>query len=128
VSTWSRFADEQFCYLTTNGRVTGRPHRIEIWFAIDGATLYLLSGGRERSDWVKNLRKSPEVTIQLGTGRFAGRARIVEDVAEDERARALVHDKYAGSYRGGLSRWRRSALPVAVELERETTTREGGSR
>ena len=42
-------ADEDFCYLTTVGRVTGRPHEIEIWFAIEGQTLYMLSGGQDRS-------------------------------------------------------------------------------
>jgi deazaflavin-dependent oxidoreductase (nitroreductase family) len=116
MNRWSEHADEQFCYLTTRGRVTGRAHRIEIWFALDGATLYMLSGGRERSEWVKNLRATPRVTVELGPRRFAGRARIVEDEAEDERARALVHDKYAQSYGGDLSSWRRSALPVAVDL------------
>jgi deazaflavin-dependent oxidoreductase (nitroreductase family) len=128
MNAWSRFAEEQFCYLTTRGRVSGRPHRIEIWFALDGATLYLLSGGRDRSDWVKNLRATPEVTVELGNGIFAGHARIVENEAEDERARALVHDKYARSYGGDLSGWRRSALPVAVDLRQETTATEGGSR
>ncbi len=128
MSSWSRFADEQFCYVTTRGRVTGRLHRIEIWFVLEGGTLYILSGGRGRSDWVKNLRATPEVSVELGTGVFFGRARIVEDEAEDERARALVHDKYARSYRGDLTRWRRSALPIAVDLRHETTTTEGGSR
>ena len=88
MSTWGSFADEQYCYLTTSGRVTGRPHRIEIWFALEGDTVYLLSGGRDRSDWVKNLRKTPEVTVELGGGVFSGRAQVVEDAAEDERARA----------------------------------------
>ena len=27
-------AAEQYCYLTTTGRVSGRPHEIEIWFAV----------------------------------------------------------------------------------------------
>lgn len=84
-----RFADlvdEQFCYLTTRGRVSGRPHRIEIWFALDEQMLYLLSGGRGRSDWVKNLRATPDVTVELRGRRFAGCARIVEDESEDERA------------------------------------------
>jgi deazaflavin-dependent oxidoreductase (nitroreductase family) len=125
---WSGLADEQYCYLTTSGRVSGRPHRIEIWFALDGGTLYLLSGGRDRSDWVKNLRKTPEVSIELGAGVFAGRARIIGNEAEDERARALVHDKYAKSYAGDLTRWRRSALPIAVDLRYEATTTEGDSR
>jgi deazaflavin-dependent oxidoreductase (nitroreductase family) len=126
MSVRSELAAEPFCYLTTRGRVTARPHRIEIWFALDGETLYLLSGGRERSDWVKNLRKTPEVTVELGQEVFAGHARIVADPEEDERARALVHDKYAGSYGGDLSRWRRTALPVAVDLGNDTS--EGGSR
>jgi deazaflavin-dependent oxidoreductase (nitroreductase family) len=128
MSALSRFADEQFCYLTTRGRVSGRPHRIEIWFALERATLYLLSGGRDHSDWVKNLRKTPDVTVELGGEIFGGRARIVQDPDEEERARTLVHDKHAGSYGGDLTRWRRSALPVAVDLEQETTTREGESR
>jgi deazaflavin-dependent oxidoreductase (nitroreductase family) len=78
MSSWSRFVEEQYCYLTTRGRVSGRPHRIEIWFALDGSTLYLLSGGRERSDWVKNLRATPEVTVELGgrTRRRGARLRI----------------------------------------------------
>ncbi len=128
MSVGPELGTESYCYLTTRGRVTGRSHRIEIWFALDGDTLYLLSGGRERSDWVKNLRALPEVTVELGHGVFAGRARIVDDEAEDERARALVHDKYATSYGGDLSRWRRTALPVAVDLREEITTTEGGSR
>ena len=109
---------ERNAYVTTTGRCTGRPHEIEIWFATDGSTLYMLSGGGERSDWVKNLRRTPEVTIEVGSGRFAGRARVVADAAEDERARSLVHDRYARSYGGDLSDWRRSALPVAVDLQR----------
>jgi len=110
-------AGEQYCYLTTRGRVSGRPHRIEIWFAIEGTTLYLLSGGGDRSDWVRNLRQTPAVTVEIGAGRFHGRARIVSDHGEDERARALVHDKYAGGHAGELTDWRDSALPIAVDLE-----------
>ena len=56
-----RIADADFCYLTTTGRVSGRPHTIEIWFALHEHTLYLLSGAGDRSDWVKNTLRSPEV-------------------------------------------------------------------
>jgi deazaflavin-dependent oxidoreductase (nitroreductase family) len=117
MSAWSRFAAEQYCYLTTRGRVTGNPHRIEIWFAIDGGTLYMLSGGGRSSDWVKNLLHSPSVVVEVGSGRFAGQARVVVEPAEGEHARALVYDKYAGGYSGDLTGWRRSALPIAVDLE-----------
>jgi deazaflavin-dependent oxidoreductase (nitroreductase family) len=97
--------------------VTGRPHRIEIWFALEGSTIYLLSGGGEHSDWVKNLRAAPEVTVEIGTETLPGRARIVMDAAEDKLARTLVPAKYQPGYGGDLSRWRASALPIAVDLE-----------
>ncbi len=46
----ARWAGEPYAYLTTIGRRTGRPHRIEIWFAAQEGRMYLLAGGRERSD------------------------------------------------------------------------------
>jgi deazaflavin-dependent oxidoreductase (nitroreductase family) len=112
----SALAGEQFCYLTTRGRVTGRPHRIEIWFGLEGPTLYMLSGGRDRSDWVKNLRRTPEVTVEVGEATLLGRARTVEDGPEAELARTLLVDKYQSGY-SDLSSWRASALPVAVDLD-----------
>src|SRR3954454_20619197 len=48
-------AEENYCYLTTTGRVSGKAREIEVWFGLDANTLYMLSGGRDRSDWVKNL-------------------------------------------------------------------------
>jgi deazaflavin-dependent oxidoreductase (nitroreductase family) len=116
----SQLAGEQFCYLTTRGRVTGRPHRIEIWFGLEGTTLYMLSGGRDRSDWVRNLRKTPEVTVEIGSARLQGRARTVDEGPEAELARTLLVDKYQPGYAGDLSGWRASALPVAVDLDPST--------
>ena len=104
-------ADEEFCYLTTIGRVTGRPHEIEIWFALEDSSgsLYLLSGGRDRSDWVKNLRHNPEVTVRIDGEHFESLARVVEDAKEDDLARWLLVDKYEREP-GSLANWRRTAL------------------
>jgi deazaflavin-dependent oxidoreductase (nitroreductase family) len=115
---WSHLNAEAYCYLTTVGRRTGRPHEIEIWFALRGSTLYLLSGGGRHSDWVRNLSKSPEVSMRIGSERFSGMARIVADPDEDRSARDLLVEKYRRSYGGDLSGWRRRALPVAVDLSR----------
>jgi deazaflavin-dependent oxidoreductase (nitroreductase family) len=110
-------AEENFCYLTTTGRVTGRPHEIEIWFSLvpETHTIYMLSGGGDRSDWVKNLRRNPEVTVRIAEGRFAGVAREARDAEEDELARRLLVEKYESSP-GRLESWRRRALPVVVDL------------
>lgn len=110
-------ASKDYCYLTTAGRVSGKPHEIEIWFALEGATLYLLSGGGERSDWVKNFRHAPEVRVRIGRRRFAGRARVVEKKAEGALARRLLFEKYTPGYSGSLTSWRDTALPVAIDLE-----------
>jgi deazaflavin-dependent oxidoreductase (nitroreductase family) len=109
-------ADESYCYLTTTGRVSGEPREIEIWFGLDDNTLYMLSGGGERSDWVKNLMREPRVSVRIGVETFPGRARIVSGEDEDARARRLLLDKYSPGYSGDLSDWGQSALPVAVDL------------
>jgi hypothetical protein len=75
---FSRLKKEEYCYLTTTGRVTGNPHEIEIWFGLNGNTLYLLSGGMDRSDWVKNLIKNPSVKVRVGRNTFSGTARLVK--------------------------------------------------
>jgi len=109
-----------FCYLTTTGRVSGRPHTIEIWFALRDRTLYLLSGGGDRSDWVRNLLAHPEVSVRIGrrdAPALAARARVVDPSSdEDDLARRLVTGKYQPGYGGDLTGWRRSSLPVAVDL------------
>jgi hypothetical protein len=56
------------------------------------------------------------VAVRIGGRVRSGRARIVTDPGEDDLARRLVHDKYQPGHRGDLSGWRRSALPVAVDL------------
>ena len=112
----SSLSGEDFCYVTTIGRVTRRPHEIEIWFELEGSTLYLLSGGRDRSDWVKNLQRTPEVSVRIAEQSFEGRARIVKKKSEDALARRLLVEKYTPRYSGSLSDWRRRALPVAINL------------
>jgi deazaflavin-dependent oxidoreductase (nitroreductase family) len=114
----SLLAGEAFCYVTTTGRVSGRPHTIEIWFGLNGSTLYLLSGNgpRERSDWVKNLMKTPVVGVRIGDREFKGTGRVVSDSDEDTLARRLLLEKYKPTYSGDLSEWGRTALPVAVDL------------
>lgn len=110
------FADDDFCYLTTTGRRSGRPHTIEIWFALSGSTLYLLSGGRDRSDWVKNVLAHPEVQVKIREKSFTGQARVVSDQQEDALARKLVFDKYTPRDSDDLSEWARTSLPVAVDI------------
>jgi deazaflavin-dependent oxidoreductase (nitroreductase family) len=110
-------ATDDYCYLTTTGRRTGRPHRIEIWYAAHDDTLYLLSGGGRSSDWVRNLATQPDVVVEVQGDVRHGRGRILEDGDEAQRARALVFDKYSPRSASDLTSWRERALPVGIDLD-----------
>ncbi len=108
---------EEYCYLTTTGRKSGNPHEIEIWFGIQGNSLYLLSGGGDDSDWVRNLRANPNVTVRIAKYNFTGVARIVTDEKEELMARHMLAGKYQGWKEGRqLSDWAMTALVVAIDF------------
>ncbi len=106
--------DLPFCYLTTAGRRTGRPHRIEIWFAAGDGLVYMLSGDGRRSDWVRNILADPEVSLEIGGRTEVTLARVVSDPDEDRLARRAVGGKYRSKGETDLDDWERTALPVAV--------------
>ena len=115
----SNLKNVSYCYLTTTGRVTGKPHEIEIWFGLKDNTIYLLSGNMDRSDWFKNLRRNPSVTVRVGKQTFNATARLVKDEQEELTARNLVADKYnERKVNGSLSNYARSALVVGIDLEK----------
>lgn len=117
VARWlEQSADEPYVYLTTTGRRSGRRHRIEIWFAVHDGRIYLMSGGRDRSDWVRNIRANPNVTVELAGRSHDGIAQFIgaED-PEDQLARELLVTKYA---RPGneLADWGHNSLPLVIDL------------
>jgi deazaflavin-dependent oxidoreductase (nitroreductase family) len=114
-----RWSDEPYLYLTTGGRRTGRPHRIEIWFAERDGRLFLLAGSRARADWVRNVQANPRVMVELGSETRAGVAHVLQAGTPDDRlARELLLAKYA-STDDDLDEWGRTALPVVIEFPAE---------
>ena len=94
--------------LTTTGRRTHQPRRIEIVVhAIDGRLVISGMPRREKRAWVANIEADPRVTIHLKRGvvaDLAGTARIVTD--DHERRELLAHVARA---------WGRSDLEVMVQ-------------
>lgn len=133
MSAWlAEHARDEYLYVTTRGRRTGRPHTIEIWFGTDcgagdasrgaegGAdhgSLYLLSGGGDRSDWVRNLLADPRVEVRFADQTRAGQARLVTDPQEERRARRLLAAKYQDWREPQpMSHWAARALVVALDV------------
>ena len=110
---------DDYCYLTTTGRRTGRPHRIEIWYERSGSSLYLLAGAGGSSDWVRKLVAEPQVRVERDGTSHPGTARVLDRTGDEEadRARSLVFAKYLTRGHGDLSDWRHRALPVAIDLQ-----------
>lgn len=120
---------EPYCYLTTVGRRTGQPHVVEIWFGVHDGALYLLAGGRDQSDWVRNVIRHPQVEVRFGTREASphlGQARVVhgrEEPALDATARSVLAAKYQGWTSGQpLSSWARTALAVEIRLSESAAT------
>ena len=108
-------ASTEYAYLTTTGRKSGNPHRIEIWFGVSDGRIYLKSGGREKSDWVQNLIAQPQVTIEIGNETVRGFATILEEGSDADRtARMLLVQKY--QKKDELKGWGENSLAIAIDV------------
>jgi deazaflavin-dependent oxidoreductase (nitroreductase family) len=99
----AELADDPTVDITTIGRRSGAPRRIEIWMLeVDGR--FFVTGTPGRRDWLANLIATPQLTLHLK--RHAGvdlpaSARVVTDAAT--RRRVLEH---------AAARWYRSQVDV----------------
>lgn len=108
----SQFEKEEYCYLTTRGRVTGKPHEIEIWFVVHEDALYIMSGNMEKSDWVKNLLKDPHVSICIAGQTFPVLAALLDNKTLESIVRMKMATKYNEKEGSELSEWAKTALVV----------------
>lgn len=90
-----RVAHQQHIYLTTTGRWTGNPHTVELWFAIEGDSIYLSHEGRY-TDWMKNIAKDDEIEFRIGHLHFKGRARTIQDKVTFDLGKHALYRKYFG--------------------------------
>jgi deazaflavin-dependent oxidoreductase (nitroreductase family) len=115
VSAITDLADVEFCYLTTTGRGSGQPHRIEIWFVAHEDGAYLLSNSAE-ADWYRNLEVEPRVGLEIGKERRDTTARPVDP---SDPANAVVRPamvaKYQTGYENDLQEWGGTASLVRVD-------------
>ena len=108
----SQFEKEEYCYLTTRGRVTGKPHEIEIWFVVHEGFIYIMSGNMKKSDWVKNLLKEPHVSLRISAETFTAVASLLNDKAIEDIVRMKMATKYNEKEGSELSEWAQTALVV----------------
>jgi deazaflavin-dependent oxidoreductase (nitroreductase family) len=83
--------DDPTIDITTTGRRSGRPRRIEIWMLdVDGQ--FFITGTPGRRDWLANLMDQPQLVVHLKRRAhldLPARAEVVRDPAT--RQRVLEH-------------------------------------
>jgi deazaflavin-dependent oxidoreductase (nitroreductase family) len=84
----ANFELEQYLYLTTRGRKSGKSREIEIWFTHHNGRFYVIAE-YETSHWLQNLRANPQVEVRVADSRFQGRARIVSPETDSDLNRAV---------------------------------------
>lgn len=88
-------ADEAVCRLITTGRVTGRPHDIEMWFGVVGGAFVFIAGNGPGADWYRNAVSAGSATVRVAGVTFTGRARSAHP-DEREAVGAAMTAKYGG--------------------------------
>lgn len=109
------------CDITTIGRASGQPRRIEIWyFMIDGQVY--LTGTPGRRDWYANMLAQPRFVFHVKEGAQAdlpARAIPIADPAERRRimAEVLRWNTWFTAQNYDLDEWVAGSPLVLVELD-----------
>jgi deazaflavin-dependent oxidoreductase (nitroreductase family) len=88
-----RVANTQTLRLTHYGRKSAKPYEVTIWYIVDGDKILLPTANIGRQ-WVRNVRKTPHVTMNIGGEMFSGEARFLDAAAERDRVFGYVRGKY----------------------------------
>jgi len=92
--TIDELAAVQTIDLTTIGRSSGKPRRIEIWwFQVDGQ--FIITGTPGPRDWYANVLNNPEVIVHVGDHDVAATAEPIED---EPTRRAVMTDEKTSWY------------------------------
>lgn len=109
------------CDITTIGRKSGQPSRIEIWYFNVDERVYL-TGTPGPRDWYANLLARPRFTFHVKEGARAdlpARAVPITEAAERRRimAQVLRYNSWFAAQRFDLDDWVAGSPLVAVDFD-----------
>jgi deazaflavin-dependent oxidoreductase (nitroreductase family) len=103
--------------ITTIGRTSGKPRRIEIWFHNIDRHIYI-TGTPGRRDWYANLRADPNFTFHIKEGVQAdlpARATLIEDTDAKRAILKRIRDTIGRS--DDLETWVTQSPLIEVAFE-----------
>ena len=98
VTALSRIRDRSTIELTTTGRKSGKPHMRPVWFVVSDGKIVVQAGKDGKTDWYRNLQKTPAAVVRQGEYTFRVRAKPVDDPAQVEAVHKLVVEKYTTAW------------------------------
>lgn len=109
--------------ITTTGRKSGRPRRIEISFHQFDGEYYISGRPGFKRDWMANLRADPAFTLHLKHDVSADIAALAEPLTEPAARRSILYRILTESWdveperaRASLERWVDGAPLIRFEL------------
>ena len=84
------------------GRKSGRIRYTPVNYAIRNGNIYCISGGRQSSDWFRNLKANPQIEVILPAGPIFGYVEEVSDANERRKVirQVLQNAGFAGFFEG----------------------------
>jgi deazaflavin-dependent oxidoreductase (nitroreductase family) len=103
--------------ITTTGRRSGEPRRIEIWMYRHGGRTFL-SGSPGRRDWYANLVANPEFTFHLKGSVQADLAAVAHPITDEAERREVIGGilEELGRGYGSRDEWAAGSPLVQVEF------------
>ena len=101
--------------ITTTGRQSGQPRRLEIWFHNLDGRIYI-TGLPGRRDWYANVVANPEFTFHLKQTAQADLPARVRPITDEAERREVLAEILRRLDRDELDRWVSDAPLVEVEL------------
>ena len=86
---------EQFAYMTTIGRKSGRSHTVELWFALADGKIYLSHEGAA-TDWMRNISSNSRVSVKVGGVNVEAEAVILNGGIAIKAGQRSLYEKYYG--------------------------------
>ena len=94
----ARIQNRSTIELTTTGRKSGKPHARPIWFVVTDGKIVVQAGKDGKTDWYRNLEKTPTAVVRQGEYTFRVRAKRVDDPARVDAIHRLVVEKYTTAW------------------------------
>ncbi len=89
--------DDLVVDITTIGRKSGQPRRIEIWLHYQGEGMAYLSGQPGPRDWYANLVENPEFTVHVKRGAQADLPAVATPILDPAERRDVLTRVYGAN-------------------------------